>query len=478
MLVLAKASIEKGYEVHFRSMKSVREKILDTGALFHSAEDTQPEFYEGRQLNGALGALDDLMEEHGLEKSSFLSILKVLNVSLEQQLPGSLRLLCELNPNLVVYDALMLSRDVMFASKVMKIPAVGVWTLAGPGAWVTHSVSTMLPLTLGDAHSHVKAFQPHVDATARMNNAYGLELCPGLPEPVGKVDFCSSNTILVTTSSDLQDPLAENLASSYRDDGANFVFVGPLLANILNSVDAPEDGIARRVRLAQQQGRPVVLISMGTLLVSDHSLNGWEGRSGNSSLKGRDLCHAVWTGSFDAFKSDSADTGALLVMSLGPRSNPLESIEVPPNAICAPLIAQQAVLTAGVDVFLTHGGQNSFTEAMMYATPIVVCPGFGDQVVNSHKAESLGVGIKVDRPHGDLDGTGEVAMQYRRDVREALLEVYAKRQHFAAAAAACKVRLQKAGGLSVALETFESVSEAGKQAQVLTPTTIIRSAGA
>jgi len=180
-------------------------------------------------------------------------------------------------------------------------------------------------------------------------------------------------------------------------------------------------------------------------------------------LTGCELCHAVWTAAFDAFKSNSIDEGALLVVSLGPRSSPLAALEVPPNAICLPFIAQQAVLKEGVDLFLSHGGQNSFTEAMMYATPVVVCPGFGDQIVNSCKAESLGVGIKVDRPRGKPDASGDVGLQYRRDVCQALLEVYAKKQLFKVAAQACKERLQSSGGLLVALSTFTSVAEAGLQ---------------
>lgn len=48
------------------------------------------------------------------------------------------------------------------------------------------------------------------------------------------------------------------------------------------------------------------------------------------------------------------------------------------------------VLKAGVDLFLTHGGQNSFMESLMAGTPVVVCPGFGDQIANAMRAEMTG----------------------------------------------------------------------------------------
>uniref|UniRef100_A0A7S1S597 Uncharacterized protein n=1 Tax=Alexandrium catenella TaxID=2925 RepID=A0A7S1S597_ALECA len=88
-------------------------------------------------------------------------------------------------------------------------------------------------------------------------------------------------------------------------------------------------------------------------------------------------------------------------------------------------LPQVDVLRAGVDVFLTHGGQNSFTEAMANATPVVVCPGFGDQIINASRAEALGVGRKVDRPDCDAGREQGAAAAYQRDVAAALMGVLA-----------------------------------------------------
>jgi len=465
MLALAKHLADIGHEVHFRSMPAARAKVEATGALYYDAVAQQPEFYEGRQLFGPLGALEDLMKEHGLDASSFLSHLCVRNIILEQQLPGSLRFLREVRPDVVVYDALVSCRDVMVAARLVGIPAVGVWSLAGPGAWLTHSAATMLPLTLDEAHRVVARFSPHAEATARLQETYGLDLCQGLPQPAGKMDTFDADVTLVTTCADLQDPLPEELASAYARDGIRFECVGPLLmdgasangSGRCNSASCP--GLLA-VQQARASGRVVAFASMGTVVTSDHSLNGWLGRSGGSSLTGQQLCRAAWGGAFDAFGAASAEEGVLLVVSLGPQPDALGDLSVPPNAVCLPFVDQQRMLKAGVDVFLTHGGQNSFTEAMMLATPVVVCPGFGDQVVNSRKAEALSVGVRIDRPEGELDTDGAVARQYRADVRDALLRVRSE-PTFRHAASRCSDTLRKTGGLPRAVEL---VLRAGQRA--------------
>lgn len=47
------------------------------------------------------------------------------------------------------------------------------------------------------------------------------------------------------------------------------------------------------------------------------------------------------------------------------------------------------------DVFVTHGGMNSVSEALVYGTPMVVIPFVSDQPVNARCIEKLGVGKKI-----------------------------------------------------------------------------------
>ncbi|CAE8642958.1 unnamed protein product [Polarella glacialis] len=151
----------------------------------------------------------------------------------------------------------------------------------------------------------------------------------------------------------------------------------------------------------------------------------------------------------------------------GPQPDALGDLRPPANAVCVPSMPQVDLLKAGVDLFFTHGGQNSFTESLSVGVPMVVCPGFGDQVANAHKAVALGVGLQVERP-GAVAGTGEAgepaaattapttttttaAAAYRKAVSAALCEVLTG-PRFRAAAAVCASQLSLPGGVPRAVD--------------------------
>merc|ERR1712039_196766 len=138
--------------------------------------------------------------------------------------------------------------------------------------------------------------------------------------------------------------------------------------------------------------------------------------------------------------------------------NALGEVVPPANAICVPALPQVDLLKAGIDVFLTHGGQNSFTEALANNTPLVVCPGFGDQPVNAQKAVDMGVGLKVDRPDPDAGHEIEAIVAYRADVKAALLEVFGKPE-FQQRATKCGDNLRRAGGVPRAVQLVLEASD-------------------
>jgi hypothetical protein len=289
----------------------------------------------------------------------------------------------------------------------------------------------------------------------------------------GKISTIAHSTALVTTSEDLADPMLPSLEKAYCADETRFVHVGPLIdkkGSTRAGFDAFQDrktteadNLVQKVHAARMAGRKVVLVSMGTVITSEDLSLGWNGRLSGADgkphgLTGRQLAQNAWAGAFDAFGANQEDDGALLVVSVGKRPDALEGIQIPPNALCLPNVPQVDVLQAGVDVFLTHGGQNSFSESMLQAVPLVVCPGFGDQKVNSRKAVELGVGLKVDRPEPNEGGEEDAAAIYRKDVCTALLQVTAD-QSFATNALRCQERLERSGGVLRAVETI--LAEAG-----------------
>lgn len=202
-----------------------------------------------------------------------------------------------------------------------------------------------------------------------------------------------------------------------------------------------------------------------------HQVAGWDADFDGQSISGRDLCRAVWAGTFDASGE------ALVVAALGWQPDALGNVQVPSNALCVNSFAQVELLRSGVDVFVTHGGQNSFTEALSCATPVVVCPGFGDQEVNAAKAVSLGVGLKVDRPKiASPNEASQAAAMYRLDVCHAvkrLLDVSASA--FRNAAKVQAEGLDRAGGVPRAVSL---VLKAAADQGGLHPWPVTASAGA
>merc|ERR1712151_648422 len=159
-----------------------------------------------------------------------------------------------------------------------------------------------------------------------------------------------------------------------------------------------------------------------------------------------ELRRAAWAGVFDTFGEGKADKGALIIVALGPQPNALGEVLAPPNSMCLPSVPQVDILNEGVELFLTHGGQNSFTEALANAVPSVVCPGFGDQPANGYKAVRLGVGLCIERPEPRGGEEAKALSAYRKDVASALHEVYSH-EKYKAVASSCSTQLQQAGGV-------------------------------
>mmetsp|Transcript_86567 Transcript_86567/g.225879 ORF Transcript_86567/g.225879 Transcript_86567/m.225879 type:complete len:524 (-) Transcript_86567:463-2034(-) len=482
-LPLARALVQKGHAVHYLSFDQFREAVVDTGATWHSTVEYLTEMFGISAQVDVMKVFGDLLHELGLE-FKMVNLSCVRNILLERKMPGTVRFLRDLSPDGVVYCPLSCP-EAMLAAKVVGIPSASLNTIAGPGALATtlQAILTEEGLSIDAFQRWVDSMEPDAAAVGRLNERYGLGLKSGLPMPFGKdngVRFAAVN--LVTTTEDLQDPVAPELARAYEADGSRFAFVGPLLdaagarrvaghrsaagaeGEELPAGDAGATSaeVLAEVREARAAGRGVVLASMGTVLTGDVPGLGWNARAKGPDglecgLTGRELCQAAWGGLFRALGAPRGGEGPLLVVSLGPQAAPLGVLAAPPNAVCAPAVPQVDVLRAGVDLFLTHGGQNSFTEALAHGTPVVVCPGFGDQIVNAGKAVDLGVGLKVDRPFPPAGGEAAAAAQYTAEVSEKLLEVWrspARR----AAAGGCAERLRRAGGVPRAARLVEEMA--------------------
>jgi len=252
--------------------------------------------------------------------------------------------------------------------------------------------------------------------------------------------------------------LPQTFVHEFNAEGEEVEHIKQSLDHVEEQVDSPMS----LLKAAKSMGRPVVYVSMGTVITGDSQDWGWNGRvrSGGDlkGLTGRELCRAAWGGAFDAFGSQTAEDGPLLLVSLGPQPDALgEGLEAPANSCCLPVMPQVDLLKAGVDVFLTHGGQNSFTEALVTSTPVVVCPCFADQHKNAARAEKLGVGHHVFRPYPLAEEAAAACAAHCSRIARALREVSSD-PRFRIAAQGCAERLRKAGGVARAVELIHQVA--------------------
>eukprot|EP00930_Biecheleria_cincta_P047619 TRINITY_DN3304_c0_g1_i1.p1 TRINITY_DN3304_c0_g1~~TRINITY_DN3304_c0_g1_i1.p1 ORF type:complete len:573 (-),score=114.11 TRINITY_DN3304_c0_g1_i1:177-1781(-) len=480
-LPVARALVRQGHEVHFQCREQMRDAIEGTGATFYDEVKNQPEMFDGREPD-ILGATESLKREFGLENDNMmLAGRKLYNVMLELAFPGTLRFLQHVKPDVVVCCPI-LNREAVFAAKFLGVPSVALLTTAGPRS-LAKLFQELLDMCCTTAEEILQAamdFAPGKDSRARLEAVYGLEVRDNDTfEPLGVMDsIINSSLTVVTTCEDLQDALTPEMDEAYSKAGTVFEAVGPLL-DVQGAVRAAghkfqghetqglhdaegeknnEDDPLSRLQAARDAGRKVILVSMGTVVTGDSSDWGWHAKPRGAGgervgLTGRQLCQSAWAGAFDAFGAygEKADQAPLVLVSLGPQPDALESMQIPDNALCMPVLPQVDLLKAGVDLFLTHGGQNSFTESLSAGVPVVVCPGFGDQQVNARKAVDLGVGLQVERPTPAAGEEDMAVSTYRRAVSRALLEVDAETR-FTAAASSCSERLHAAGGVPRTVE--------------------------
>jgi MGT family glycosyltransferase len=70
--------------------------------------------------------------------------------------------------------------------------------------------------------------------------------------------------------------------------------------------------------------------------------------------------------------------------------------EVPPNVYLAAWYPQPSVIPQ-VDLFIHHGGNNSFTEALYFGKPAIIMPYCWDGHDNAQRLEDTGYGRKLAR---------------------------------------------------------------------------------
>ncbi|MEV5334049.1 glycosyltransferase [Streptomyces werraensis] len=105
------------------------------------------------------------------------------------------------------------------------------------------------------------------------------------------------------------------------------------------------------------------------------------------------------------------------IVSKGPLH---EEIELAPNMWGEEYLPQTRILPL-VDLVITHGGNNTTTEALHFGKPMILLPLFWDQHDNAQRMAELGYGVRLDpyrftdaQLHGAIDGLlGDTALRHQ-----------------------------------------------------------------
>ena len=79
------------------------------------------------------------------------------------------------------------------------------------------------------------------------------------------------------------------------------------------------------------------------------------------------------------------------IVSKGPQA---DQITLPDNMVGAQMLPQTKVIPQ-VDLVITHGGNNTTTEALHFGKPMIVLPLFWDQYENAQRIDELGFGVRL-----------------------------------------------------------------------------------
>ena len=111
----------------------------------------------------------------------------------------------------------------------------------------------------------------------------------------------------------------------------------------------------------KKQGRPLIYISLGTV------------------VKGK---RKFFQSCVDAFRDEDVE----VILSTGFQFDKGKLKNIPENVYIYPSVPQTQVLKQA-DVFVTHGGMNSVSEAFTHGVSLVVVPFMSDQPVNARRVE-------------------------------------------------------------------------------------------
>jgi hypothetical protein len=180
-----------------------------------------------------------------------------------------------------------------------------------------------------------------------------------------------------------------------------------------------------RFDLNRLDGRPVIYISLGTLIFGK-------------------------TDFYERCIAALADYPAQILLSAGRGSDLARFADAPENFIIEETFPQLDILQH-TDIFITPAGLNSLHEALWYGVPMVAVPQHFEQLHNAEAMSAGGAGLTLD---AEVDGGTVSASELRQAVETVHADLATYREH----ARNLGQSLRAAGGFSRAADRIEELA--------------------
>jgi UDP:flavonoid glycosyltransferase YjiC (YdhE family) len=182
---------------------------------------------------------------------------------------------------------------------------------------------------------------------------------------------------------------------TWEGTGPNFIHESPVLNLYLYPAEA-DYGRERRLSPTWHRLDSSVRATSASWELPPHLRDDDGGRSGLIYLSLGSLGSAD-VGLMQRLVDVMGTTRHRIVVSKGPLA---DQIRLHDNMTGEGFMPQPAILPQ-VDLVITHGGNNTITEAFHHGKPMVVLPLFWDQVDNAQRVDELGFGVRL--PAYDFD---------------------------------------------------------------------------
>lgn len=371
MLGVADGLVKQDWQVHFYCPKQVRQAVEGIGATWRHMGTEDLDIY---QLAASV-IEEDLSMELPKEVTSLPFTVVPATLGLLPYLQESVS---ELKPKFLAFDACAPWGSLL--GQILQLPMV-----CSMGS---------LPMPMAERAVHSQSFSPLgqqvLDATAeKLKIRYGVDF------DHNHSYTCYAPYTLITSSR------AWHKGSDEFPE-TQFHYWGPIISE-RQGASSGDEAVARLLasdRTIGTTGRSLVYCSLGTVTTGPsfakygHAVVDYYGKLLKAAAA---LPHVIFV--FAVGKA--ADLQEEVVTELAPNSTSflgqlrvthLFKQPVPENVVVARSVDQPALME-WVNVFVTHCGQNSCSEAMMHGVPVIAAPFFGDQTTNAARFEELGCGI-------------------------------------------------------------------------------------